>query len=280
MAKLPLTRQARHRDRLASKRTPTFLEVEKPSDKDGLPRNSQGNPRAHSKHECFECSVGSTKTSRRAAQARNRSVSGYGREIYAEASEAAFPDLADLPGKSRQTISFRGFLRGTHRDFPDSVRVSCSGSRSQAHLHFNVTEHPSAEWTAAQIVQAFPWDKAPRFLLRDRDSIYGAAFRTQARSLEISEVLAAFRSPWQSPYVERLIGSIRRECLDHIVILNEASLRRHMISYLDYYHESRCHLSLGKDFPDGRPVQPPEMGNIFALPKVGGLHHRYERCAA
>ena len=84
-------------------------------------------------------------------------------------------------------------------------------------VHFNVTEHPTAEWTAAQIVQAFAWDKAPRFLLRDHDSIYGTAFRTQTRSLEINEVLTAFRSPWQSPYVERLIGSIRRECLDHIV---------------------------------------------------------------
>jgi putative transposase len=147
-------------------------------------------------------------------------------------------------------------------------------------VHFNITEHPTAEWTAAQIVQAFPWDKAPRFLLRDRDSIYGAALRAQAKSMEISEVLTAFRSPWQNPYVERLIGSIRRECLDHIVILNEDSLRRHIISYLDYYNESRCHLSLEKDSPDPRPVQPPEMGEIIALPKVGGFHHRYESCAA
>jgi putative transposase len=147
-------------------------------------------------------------------------------------------------------------------------------------VHFNVTDHPTAEWTAAQILQAFPWDKAPRFLLRDRDSIYGAAFRAQARSLEITEVLTAFRSPWQSPYVERLIGSIRRECLDHILIMNEVSLRHHMTSYVNYYHESRCHFSLGKDSPDGRPVQPPEMGKIIAFPKVGGLHHHYERCAA
>lgn len=80
-------------------------------------------------------------------------------------------------------------------------------------VHFNVSEHPTAEWTAAQIVQAFPWDKAPRFLLRDRDSVYGVAFRALVKSLDISEVLTAFRSPWQSPYVERLIGSIRRECL-------------------------------------------------------------------
>jgi putative transposase len=147
-------------------------------------------------------------------------------------------------------------------------------------VHFNVTEHPTAEWTAAQLLNAFPWDKAPRFLLRDRDSIYGAAFQTQAKSMEIREVLTAFRSPWQSPYVERLIGSIRRECLDHVVILNEISLRRHMVSYLDYYHGSRSHLSLGKDSPYSRAVQPPEMGTILAFPKVGGLHHRYERRAA
>ena len=147
-------------------------------------------------------------------------------------------------------------------------------------VHFNVSEHPTAEWTAAQILQAFPWDKAPRFLLRDRDSIYGAAFRMQAKSMEISEVLTAFRSPWQSPYVERLIGSIRKECLNHFITLNAASLRRHMISYIDYYHGSRCHLSLGKDSPDGRSAQPPEMGKIIALPQVGGLHYRYERRAA
>jgi putative transposase len=98
--------------------------------------------------------------------------------------------------------------------------------------------------------------------------------------MEIIEVLTAPRSPWQSPYVERLIGSIRRECLDHVVIMNESSLRRHMACYLDYYHGSRSHLSLGKDSPDGRAVEPPEMGQIVAVPKVGGLHHRYERRAA
>lgn len=147
-------------------------------------------------------------------------------------------------------------------------------------VHFNVTEHPTAEWTAAQLAQAFPWDKAPRFLLRDRDSVYGAAFRKQAKSMDINEVLTAFRSPWQSPYIERLIGSIRRECLDHVVILNELSLRRHMVSYLDYYHGSRSHLSLAKDSPDARVVEPPEMGQIRAVPKVGGLHHRYERRVA
>jgi putative transposase len=147
-------------------------------------------------------------------------------------------------------------------------------------VHFNVTEHPTAEWTAAQLMQAFPWDTAPRYMLRDRDRVYGEAFRTLAAEMEITEVLTAPRSPWQSPYVERLIGSIRRECLDHVVVMNESSLRREMTCYLDYYHGSRSHLSLGKDSPDGRAVEPPERGRIVAVPKVGGLHHRYERRAA
>ena len=159
------------------------------------------------------------------------------------------------------------------------MKVDGAGTH-HANCASRARKHPTAEWTAAQIVQAFPWHKAPRFLLRDRDSIYGVAFRALVKSLDISEVLTAFRSPWQSPYVERLIGSIRRECLDHVVILNEISLRRHLVSYLDYYHGTRSHLSLRKDSPDGRAAHPPEMGKIFALPKVGGLHHRYERRAA
>ena len=147
-------------------------------------------------------------------------------------------------------------------------------------VHFKVTEHRTAEWTAAQLMQAFPWDTAPRYLLRDRDRIYGNAFRTQAANMAITEVLTAPQSPWQSPYVERLIGSIRRECLDHVVVVNESSLRRQIASYVDYYHAARCHLSLGKDSPDGRAVEPPELGQIVAVPMVGGLHHRYERRAA
>ena len=147
-------------------------------------------------------------------------------------------------------------------------------------VHFNVTENPTAEWTAAQILQAFPWDKAPRYLLRDRDSINGPSFTVQVKSLNITEVLTACRSPWQTPYVERFIGSIRRECLDHVIVMNERSLRRHLFSYFQYYHGARCHLSLGKDSPDGRIVQPPHMGKIFAVPEVGGLHHRYKRMAA
>ena len=147
-------------------------------------------------------------------------------------------------------------------------------------LHFNVTEHPTAEWAATQLAQAFPWDTAPRYLLRDRDQIYGEAFRKQAVSMMITEVLTAPKSPWQSPYVERLIGSIRRECLDHVIILGAESLRRILRSYINYYHHSRCHLSLDKDPPETREVQPPDKGIVIEIPKVGGLHHRYERRAA
>jgi len=117
-------------------------------------------------------------------------------------------------------------------------------------------------------------------MIRDRDGVHGKAARERLAGMGIPDVLTAPRSPWQSPYVERVIGSIRRECLDHVIVLNEIHLRRILVSYLDYYHRSRCHLSLDKDTPLGRPVQPVGSGEIVAFPQVGGLHHRYERLAA
>jgi putative transposase len=145
-------------------------------------------------------------------------------------------------------------------------------------VHFNVTAHPTAEWTAQQMLEAFPFDTAPKYLLRDRDRIYGQEFRDQVAVMNINEVLSAPRSPWQRAYVERVIGSIRRECLDHVIVLNEGSLRRTLRSYFVYYHRSRLHLSLDKDSPDSRPVH--SLGEIIGLPEVGGLHHRYERRVA
>jgi putative transposase len=146
--------------------------------------------------------------------------------------------------------------------------------------HFNVTAHPTSEWTAQQIAEAFPWDTVPRYLLQDRDSIYGDSFRERVRGMGMKEVLTAPRSPWQNPYAERLVGSIRRECLDHMVIFNEGSLRRILKSYFDYYLRSRTHLALSKDAPESRPIQPPELGPVIELSEVGGLHHRYQRQAA
>ena len=147
-------------------------------------------------------------------------------------------------------------------------------------VHFDVTTHPTAIWIKQQITEAFPWDTAPDYIIRDRDSAYGKFVSARIKALGIEEVVTAPRTPWQNPFVERVIGSIRRECLDHVIVLNEAHLRRILDSYLDYYHRSRTHLSLGKDTPDVRPVQPSSSGKIVAFPQVGGLHHRYERLAA
>src|SRR5881398_981904 len=132
-------------------------------------------------------------------------------------------------------------------------------------LHFNVTAHPTAAWTAQQIVEAFPFDSAPKYLLRDRDRIYGDEFRKQVEVLGIKEVLSVPRSPWQRAYIERIIGSIRRECLDHVIIFDEASLRRTLRLYFRYYHESRLHLSLDRDSPNSRPVQ--SLGKVIAIPE-------------
>jgi putative transposase len=123
-------------------------------------------------------------------------------------------------------------------------------------VHFNVTPHPTAEWTAQQLREAFPFDQVPRYLLRDRDKIFGDTFREQVKDMNIEEVLSAPRSPWQRAYVERVIGSIRRECLDHVIVFGESSLRRTLSSYLSYYHQTRPHLSLEKDAPELRPIQP------------------------
>jgi len=147
-------------------------------------------------------------------------------------------------------------------------------------VHCNVTAHPTAKWTGQQLREAFPFDQLPRYLLRDRAAIFGADFCSEVTEMGIHEVLSTSLSPWQRAYVERVIGSIRRDCLDHLIVFNERSLRRILRSYVDYYHRSRTHLSLGKDSPLPRAIQPPEVGRVVALPQVGGLHHRYERQGA
>jgi transposase InsO family protein len=146
-------------------------------------------------------------------------------------------------------------------------------------VHFNVTTNPTAQWAAQQIIEAFPDDTSPRYLLRDRDSIYGAEFRSRVKGMQIDEVVTAPNSPFQNPYAERVIGSIRRECLDHLIVLNEDHLRRILRSYFNYYHDSRPHQSLERNSPITREIEPPSQGKIIAIPQVGGLHHRYRRAA-
>src|SRR6195256_4752270 len=139
----------------------------------------------------------------------------------------------------------------------------------------NVTPHPTAEWIARQITEAFPWNEAPRYLLRDRDRVYGAAVTHRLRATGIRDKPIAPGAPWQNGFAERLIGSIRRECVDHIVVLGEAHLRRFLRKYAAYYNELRTHRSLGKDAPIHRAIQ--HVGRIAAVPVLGGLYHHYCR---
>jgi transposase InsO family protein len=145
--------------------------------------------------------------------------------------------------------------------------------------HFNVTEHPTAQWTSQQISEAFPWERGPRYLLRDRDRVYGPAFRARVECMGIEEVLTAPRSPWQNPFAERVIGTIRRDCLDNVIVLGERHLRRLLGDYFEHYHRWRCHRSLDMDCPEPRPVQGPEHGPVVEIEEAGGLYRHYERRA-
>jgi transposase InsO family protein len=139
----------------------------------------------------------------------------------------------------------------------------------------NVTTNPTAEWVARQITEAFPWDMAPRYMIRDRDRIYGIVVTRRLRAMGIRDKPTAQASPWQNGFAERLIGSIRRDCLDHVIVLGEAHLRQILKSYAHYYNETRTHLALGKDAPVSRPVQ--RTGVISSRAILGGLHHHYAR---
>ena len=146
-------------------------------------------------------------------------------------------------------------------------------------VHFNITTNPTSQWTAQQIIEAFPYDQCPKYLIRDRDAIYGHIFQNKVKNMGINEVVTAPKSPWQNPYVERLIGSIRRECLDHVIIFNQKHLHIILTSYCDYYLNARTHLSLEKNSPNPRKIEPMSKGKVIAIPQVGGLHHLYTRAA-
>ncbi len=179
------------------------------------------------------------------------------------------PDIAACDFFTMPTVTFRVLY----------VFIVLRHDRREV-VHFNITTNPCAEWTAQQIVDAFPYDAAPRFLIRDRDGTYGDYFKNRMKGMGIEEVPIAPRSPWQNPFCERIIGSIRRDCLDHVIVLNETHLYRILTEYFDYYHNSRCHLSLDRNSPTPRKVEPPSRGEVVAIPQVGGLHHRYTRRAA
>jgi hypothetical protein len=147
-------------------------------------------------------------------------------------------------------------------------------------IHFNVTANPTAAWTSQQIVEAFPWQDPPKYLLRVRDKIYGHAFKKRVSAVGIEEVLTAARSPWQNPYVKRLIGTIRRDCLDHVIVFNERHVQRILAAYFTYYHSWRTHLSSEMDCPQPREIQAADRGRVVECPEIDGPHHHYQRVAA
>lgn len=152
------------------------------------------------------------------------------------------------------------------------------GHQRRKVLHFAITKHPSAVWAGQQIVEGLADENGKRLLIRDRDAIYGNEFRRRIQSMNVKEVICAPRSPWQNAFAERMIGSIRRECLNHVVVLSPRHLRNILKGYLTYYHRSRTHLALAKDAPEPRAIM--SRGEIVAIPQVGGLHRRYERRVA
>jgi transposase InsO family protein len=218
-----------------------------------------GAPRIHGELLKLGIAVGQTTVAKYMAKRRRPPSQGWKTFLYNHADGIASMDLFVVP-----TISFRllyGLLILQH-------------ARREL-LWLAVTAHPTAEWIARQVTEALGWREAPRYVVRDRDRVYGSDFIRRIRAMGIRDRPISARSPWQNGYAERLIGSIRRECLDHVVVFDERHLRNLLHSYQKYYNECRTHLSLRKDSPFSRPVT--ARGRIAANPVLGGLHHQYCR---
>ena len=218
-----------------------------------------GAPRIHGELLKLGIDVGQTTVAKYMARRRRPPSQGWKTFLRNHADGIASMDLFLIP-----TISFRllyGFLILRH-------------SRREL-LWLGVTAHPSAEWVARQLTEAYGWQQAPRYIIRDRDCVYGAVLARRLRAMGIRDRPIAPRSPWQNGCAERLIGSIRRDCLDHVVVFGEQHLRHLLTSYQKYYNEARTHLSLDKDAPIPRTVQ--TVGQTLAVPILGGLHHQYIR---
>jgi transposase InsO family protein len=223
-----------------------------------------GAPRIHGELLKFGLTVSQATVSKYVVRPRRRPPSQAWRTFLKNHA----PDLIALDFFTVPTATFRVLF----------VLVVLTHSRRRL-VHFNVTEHPTAEWTARQQLEACALEEGPRYLIRDRDQVYGERFSHQARMLDMQEAVTAPRSPWQNAYAERVIGSIRRECLDHVVVIGERHLREILSKYVDYYNGTRTHLPPSKDAPK-RTVQLPNQGRVVRVPRVGGLHHEYRRRAA
>jgi putative transposase len=246
----------------------------------GRPTRAGGCPLVDSHHGSVEFALGRAAHSWRTAEARDRRLSGHRRQIHGTSAPAALANLADILAKSCRADRGGRFLRRPDRDDRLLFVLVLLAHDRRRIRHVAVTAHPTAAWTAQQLREAFPWNEAPRYLLHDRDHAFEHMEAT-AKAMGIEEVVTAAQSPWQNAFVERFIGSVRRDCLDHVIVFNEAGLLRLMTLYRAYYERSRTHLSLDKDAPISRPVATAGDGAaVVAIPEVGGLHHRYERCAA
>jgi transposase InsO family protein len=218
-----------------------------------------GAPRIHGEFLKLGIHVGQTSVAKYMAKHRRPPSQGWRTFLRNHAGGIVSMDLFIVP-----TLSFR-LLHG----------LLILGHARREILWLSVTAHPSAEWIARQLTEAFGWETAPRHIIRDRDRVYGKIFTRRLRAMGIRDRPIAPRSPWQNGHAERLIGSIRRECLDHVVVFGERHLRHMLLSYMAYYNKARTHLSLNKDAPLSRPVH--VVGSIHANPILGGLHHHYVR---
>jgi transposase InsO family protein len=218
-----------------------------------------GAPRIHGELLKLGIDIGQTSVAKYMAKRRGPPSQGWKTFLNNHADGIAAMDLFVVP-----TISFR-LLYG----------LLIMGHGRRQILWFGVTSHPTAEWISNQLTEACGWEQAPRYLIRDRDGAYGEVFIRRLRSMGIRDRPTSPRSPWQNGFAERLIGSIRRECLDHVVVFNERHLRHVLLSYMNYYNETRTHLSLDKDAPLSRTVK--RAGRILCRPVLGRLHHQYIR---
>ena len=218
-----------------------------------------GAPRIHGELLKLGIEIGQTSVAKYMARRRAPPSQGWKTFLRNHADGIAAMDLFVVP-----TISFR-LLYG----------LLIMGHGRRQILWFGVTAHPTAEWIANQLTEACGWEQIPRYLIRDRDGAYGEIFMRRVRSIGIRDRPTSPRSPWQNAYAERLIGSIRRECIDHIVVFGERHLRHVLLSYMSYYNGTRTHLSLNKDAPISRAAE--TAGRIISRPILGGLHHQYVR---
>src|ERR1700686_3712126 len=247
----------RWKSRARSGRPTTPLEIRQLIREMSLANPLWGAPRLHGELLKLGIDVGQTTVAKYMARGRRPPSQGWKTFLHNHVDGIASMDLFVVP-----TISFR-LLHG----------LLIMGHGRRQILWFGVTTHPTAEWIANQITAACGWEQAPRYLIRDRDRAYGEVFIRRLRSMGIRDRPTSPRSPWQNGYAERLIGSIREECLDHVVVFSERHLRHLLLSYMKYYNGFRTHLSLEKDAPVSRAVD--RVGHILCRPTLGGLHHQY-----